>query len=173
MAGYLDSIYQYGSGMGGTGAVATPYLTGGASNPVGSYFQSAASAPVSGISGVGESSDLSSILGYGNGPAGAFPAAPGASKGMFSGLGGVSGLDWGKLALGGLQTIGSLWQAWEANKLAKAQFNFQKEFAQKNLANQIQSYNTTLEDRSNSRAFTQGDSQATADAYYQSHKLPA
>lgn len=80
--------------------------------------------------------------------------------------------DTAKLALGGLQTIGSLWQAWEANKLARETFKFQKDFARTNLANSIQSYNTTLEDRGRSRAFTEGQSAAEAQAYLDKNRLP-
>lgn len=53
------------------------------------------------------------------------------------------------------QAIGSVMGAWNANKaygLAKDQFNFQKDFATKNLANQIASYNTALTDRMQARA---------------------
>lgn len=167
MASLYDSIYGYGA--------QTPYLMGGApggvgaSNPVAAYAQAAA-APASGISGTGSTADLSSILGYGNGPAGAFPSAPGGnqSSGFFGGMGGMDGL---KLALGGLQTIGNLWQAWEANKLAKQQFSMQKNVAQTNLTNQISSYNTALEDRINSRYVTEGKSPTDAAAYINSHKL--
>ena len=85
------------------------------------------------------------------------------------------GLGWnmgtGQLALGGLQTIGSLWNAWQANKLAKEQFKFQKDFANTNLANQIQSYNTTLADRTRARTFTEGGSDAEAQAYIDANQL--
>lgn len=53
------------------------------------------------------------------------------------------------------QAIGSVMGAWNANKaygLAKDQFAFQKDFATKNLANQIASYNTALTDRMQARA---------------------
>lgn len=92
-------------------------------------------------------------------------------------LGNVSGpklglnFDTGKLALAGLQTIGNLWAAFQANKLAKQQFQFNKEFANANMANQIKSYNTALADRSRSRAFTEGQSQEAAQAYIDANKL--
>src|SRR6185437_11279715 len=112
-----------GSGAGGFGVNVPNYgATAGASNPVGTYLQS--------------SPQMSNNPNFSTGAGG------------IGGMGGLGfNLDTGKLALGGLQTIGSLWQAFEANKLAKEQFKFQKEFANANLANQIQSYNTTLEDR--------------------------
>jgi hypothetical protein len=163
MAGYLDSLSAYGAGIGGVGGVATPFLTSGAgaSNPTGAFLQSAA--------GGGSSPDWMQPMN-----AGTFPTAP--NLGGAPGAGGAgSGLGFNVgtlgLALGGLNTIGNLWQAFESNKLAKQQFNFSKNFAMKNLANQIQTYNTSLEDKINSRYYTQGQSQDEANAYIQSHKL--
>ncbi|MER9436702.1 hypothetical protein NKJ04_17565 [Mesorhizobium sp. M0618] len=165
MASYSDSIFGYGT--------QTPYLTGGsnggvgASDAVGSYLQAQ---PTSGISGTGSTTDLSSILGLGANPNSIYPNAPTAtqSKGFLGGMGGLDGLN---MALGGLKTIGSLWQAWEANKLAKQQFSMQKNVAQTNLTNQISSYNTALEDKINSRYVTEGKSGDQAAAYIASHKL--
>lgn len=88
--------------------------------------------------------------------------------GLFSGM---NGMDKGRLALGGLQTLGSLYMAFQANKLAKKQFQFQKEFSNQNLANSIQSYNTALEDRIRSRAHTEGRDTGYADAYLSKNKL--
>jgi hypothetical protein len=163
MAGFADSIFGYGA--------QTPYLMGqgtgvGAQNPVGAAFQAA---PVSGISGTGSTTDLSSILGFGNGAMGAYPDAPGQKPGgMFSGMSGIDALT---LGFGGLKTIGNLWQAWESNKLAKQQFGLQKNVAQTNLTNQISSYNTSLEDKINSRYVTEGKTGDQASAYIASHKL--
>jgi hypothetical protein len=42
-----------------------------------------------------------------------------------------------RLGLGGIQTIGNLWNAFEANKLAKEQFDFTKGITNTNLANII------------------------------------
>lgn len=50
------------------------------------------------------------------------------------------------MGLQGLQTLGNLWGAWQTNKLANKSFNFQKGMAERNLANQISSYNSRLED---------------------------
>ena len=77
----------------------------------------------------------------------------------------------GQLVLGTIGTIGNLWAAWQAQKLAKEQFNYQKGITDTNLANQIQSYNTALTDRINTRGFMQGDSQSTIDQYIQDNSL--
>lgn len=74
------------------------------------------------------------------------------------------------MGLSGLETIGKLWAAFEAQKLAKAQFGFQKEFANTNLNNQIRSYNTALTDRANTRAIVNGQSAADRDAYIQQNR---
>lgn len=96
----------------------------------------------------------------------------GSGGGLFSsGAGGLASLDGLKLIGGGLSTIGNLWTAFQAQKLAKEQFNFQKDFANTNLANQIKSYNTALEDRITARSFTQGDDEATTQAYIEKNKL--
>lgn len=62
-----------------------------------------------------------------------------------------------QLALGGLNTLGNLWGAFQAQNLARKQFDFTKETTNANLNNQIKSYNTALNDRIESRAVTQGN----------------
>lgn len=101
------------------------------------------------------------ITSFGGGGA----AAPGGSSGF------GFNMDTSKLLLGGLQTIGSIWNAWESQKLAKKQFAFQKDITETNLRNQIQSYNTTLEDRGRSRAHTEGQDAGTAQAYIDKNRL--
>ncbi len=104
-----------------------------------------------------------------------FPTGMGSSTGaptppngnMFGGF----NADSLKLLLGGLQTIGNLYGAFQANKLARETFNFQKDFANTNLANQIKSYNTALSDRANTRAFTEGRSAESAQSYIDENKL--
>jgi hypothetical protein len=69
----------------------------------------------------------------------------GAKPGFFSEFGP------GQFALGAIQTLGSLWNSFQQNKLAKQSFNFQKQAYETNLANQTKTYNTELEDRIRSR----------------------
>lgn len=75
-----------------------------------------------------------------------------------------TGLDATKTALG-------LYNAFNANKMAKQQFKFTKNFANANLANQTQSYNTALQDRARSRGFVEGQSQPQIDSYVAQNRL--
>lgn len=70
-----------------------------------------------------------------------------------------------QLGLGALNSLGNLWQSWNASKLAKEQLNFTKEFTNTNLNNSIQSYNTALADRAHSRAAMEGRSTGSAQEY--------
>ena len=94
---------------------------------------------------------------------------PGAGAANSSGLGLNVGT--AQLALSGLGTIANLWGGFEARNLAKKQFKFQKDFAEKNYANQISSYNTALEDRSRSRAVVEGQSSSEAEEYIKKNRL--
>ena len=76
-----------------------------------------------------------------------------------------------QFALGAIQTLGSLWNSFQQNKMAKESMAFQKEAFATNLANQEQSYNTALEDRINARYVTEGKSQAEADSYIEKNRL--
>lgn len=90
-----------------------------------------------------------------------------------NGFGG-NGLDfWGKadIALGGLQTLGGLFLGLKQLSQAKKQFNFTKDVTETNLANSIKQYNTALADQRRSRAFTEGRSQASADAEVAKYRL--
>ena len=75
-----------------------------------------------------------------------------------------------KLGLGGIQTLGSLWYAFQKNKLAKKSLNLQRKAFETNLANQTQNYNTSLEDRIRARYATEGRS-GEANAYIAKHRL--
>lgn len=157
---YMDDISKY-SNYGGVGAIMTPGLMGGGGMSMG------ASAPVAAYNQAFAGGDAPGSLGAG---------ATGQGMNGQWGMGGEGGLGFnmgtGRLLLGGLNTIGNLWMAWQANKLAKQQFNFQKDITNTNLANQIQSYNTTLDDKIRSRAVTEGQTPEQAQAYMDQHKLP-
>ena len=75
------------------------------------------------------------------------------------------------LVLGGIGTIGNLWMAYQAQKLAKEQFAFQKDITNANFANQLQSYNTALTDKINSRTAQEGGDTADAAAYIDKNQL--
>lgn len=78
--------------------------------------------------------------------------------------------DTANLALSGLSTIGNLWAAFQAQKLAKQQFNYTKQVTDTNLANQIKTYNTALSDRAGNRAVVYGD-QGYAQKYIDANSL--
>lgn len=110
---------------------------------------------------VGSMQDMGSLGGMKSNPLGAL--------GKDSGLG--FNIPTAGLALGGLQTLGNIWAAFEANKLAKEQFKYTKSVTDTNMANQLKTYNTGLEDRSRSRAVVEGQSAETAQAYIDKNKL--
>lgn len=90
--------------------------------------------------------------------------------------GGGSDLDWNNATLGtafkGLATLGSLWGAFQGNKLARKQFSAAQDAYNTNLTNQIKSYNTQLEDRIRGRhAPTNAIGQAEATRQIEANKL--
>lgn len=94
--------------------------------------------------------------------------------GVGGGSGANGGLDlWGKadVAISGISTLAGLWNAFQARKLAKKQFEFTKEFSTANLQNSIQAYNTSLSDRARSRGHTEGQSQQQVDGYITANSL--
>lgn len=76
-----------------------------------------------------------------------------------------------QLALSGLGAIGNIMSAFNAQKMAKKQFEYQKGITDTNLANSIQSYNTTLADRGRARAAMEGQSPQEAAAYIAQNSL--
>ena len=77
------------------------------------------------------------------------------------------------IALAGLQTLGGLFAAFKQLSLANKQFDFQKKFANANMANSIQSYNTQLQDRARARAAMEGQSQAQMQQYIDQNRMAA
>ncbi len=94
--------------------------------------------------------------------------------GLFGGGGalgtGLSGLQLFNAGMGGLQTIGGLIGSLGSLSLARKSFNLQKDALNTNLTNQIQAYNTALEDRARSRAVVEGQSDQERDAYIAANK---
>lgn len=113
-----------------------------------------------GVSGGGY--DMSGLGNYGA------PAA-GASAAGATGLG--FNVPTAQLALSGLGAIGNIMSSFNAQKLAKKQFEYQKGITDTNLANSIQSYNTTLADRGRARAAMEGQSPQEAAAYIAQNSL--
>lgn len=166
MAGYLEELSRYGyGGMGagmGNGMGWAAQL--GNYDPQQAYAQQPQQQPISAPAMPQSQSQA---------PNSYFPPVP-QSKNGTNGLGGTGvgfNLNTASTLLGGLQTIGNIWQAWQANKLAKEQFNFQKEITTTNLNNQVQSYNTNLSDRAFSRYHTQNMSPEDAQRYIEANKL--
>lgn len=67
------------------------------------------------------------------------------------GKGGVA-----SVALGGLQSLGSIWNSFQQQKLAKKSLKFQKKAFNTNLERSAKVYNTALEDRIRARYATEG-----------------
>lgn len=76
-----------------------------------------------------------------------------------------------QLALGGIQTLGSLWNSYQQHKIAKQQIGLARETFQTNLENNRQTYNTALEDRIRARHHTEGRGSGETNAYLQEHSL--
>lgn len=105
--------------------------------------------------------------GYGGSP------APGSTAGGIAGFGTGLGMNigTGQLALGGLSALGNLWSAFQANSLGKKSLDAQTTFANANLKNQIQSYNTSLTDRATARGATENQTPAQVQQYIATNSL--
>ena len=128
----------------------------GAINPTGFYFQGLGNNTPQGIMAPGM--NMQGVQA---------PAMPQTTAGTGLGM----NLGTGQRVLGSIGTLGNLWATFQAQKLAREQFDFQKGVTNTNLANQIQSYNTSLSDRIVARGYMQGDDQATVDKYIADNSL--
>jgi hypothetical protein len=171
MVDYLGGIAQYGNYGSGNSPFVIPTATvdtTGAYDPTGAYLQSNTANGALGsmnVSGIGTGAGTGTGINF-------FPTAPKTGGFGAPGSGGLGfNLNTAGLALQGLGTIGSLWQAWQSNKLARDQFKSSKEFANINLANGIKSYNTNLEDRTRARTFTEGGTDQQAQSYIDKNRL--
>ena len=70
-----------------------------------------------------------------------------------------------------LGTAGTLFGAFQQQKLARDAFNFSKESFRTNIDNQRKTYNTALEDRIRTRYRTEGRSMEEADRYLSQNRL--
>ncbi len=91
--------------------------------------------------------------------------------GGFGGSGLGFNMDTLQLGLGGLSAVGNFWNAYQANSLAKKQFNFTKQMTEANYMNSMKSYNTALEDRARARGVTEGQSQDQVQSYIDKNRL--
>lgn len=128
--------------------------------------------------GMNFSPDLSGMPNWGNDPTvtGVSNTNPLTFDPYGSKSGGGSDLAWDNATLGtafkGLATLGSLWGAFQGNKLARKQFSAAQDAYNTNLTNQIKSYNTQLEDRIRGRhSPTNAIGQAEADRQIEANKL--
>lgn len=138
--------------------------------PASLNFGGAAGSPLN-LSGIGGTQQIAQA-GQGGIFGGLFGSGAGTSMGQIGGNAGSSGLlGIGQLGLSGIGSLGSLYTGLKSLGLAQDQFNFQKQLANTNLANQTQSYNTALSDKANSRAFAEGQSPAQAASYIAANKL--
>lgn len=101
-------------------------------------------------------------------PAGGW-GAPAGSAGNFGGLG--MNMPTLQLGLGALQGLANLWGGFQANKLARDQFDFTKGITNTNLNNSIKSYNTSLEDRARARGAAEGQTAQQIASYVDQNRL--
>lgn len=119
----------------------------------------------SGTAGAGANLGVAPLTGFGSNGT----SSPTLQPGVFGT--GMNGMQFAQAAVGGLQSLGNLWMGLKSLNLAKKQFNFSKDFANTNLANQTKVYNTNLADRENSRAVVEGLSPDQARSYISSNSL--
>ena len=71
----------------------------------------------------------------------------------------------------GLNALSNAWLGRQNLKIARDQLNFQKDAFNKNFANQVRSYNTSLEDRIRGRTADYAGKEADIQAYLDKHRL--
>jgi len=84
----------------------------------------------------------------------------------FFGQGGMA-----QIGLGAISTLGSLWNSFQQNKIAKKSLALQERTFETNLANQTKTYNTELEDRIRTRYDTERRDPSEAQSYIEKNKL--
>ena len=156
--------YQFNLGGGGYGDLGSisNYSTQGASmfggmgtGGLGLNLSGAQAPAVGGLAGIG-----------GRGP---ITTSGAGSDSILGGLG--MNIPTLQLGLGLLSSLGGIYGATQANSLARDQFKFGREVTNTNLTNQIQSYNTALEDRARTRAVQENRSEQSAQDYIDRNRL--
>jgi len=106
-------------------------------------------------------------------PVGASPTNPAPAAKTLAAKTASGGLNWGNAGdiMTGLASLAGVWAAFQQNKIARDQLNFNKSSYNTNLANQTQTYNTALTDRISSRYVQEGKSKSDAQAYIDANKL--
>ena len=94
------------------------------------------------------------------------PITGAAIKPGFFGQGGMA-----QIGLGAISTLGSLWNSFQQNKIAKKSLALQERTFETNLANQTQTYNTELEDRIRNRHKVERRDSSETEAYIEKNKL--
>lgn len=94
------------------------------------------------------------------------PITGAAIKPGFFGQGGMA-----QIGLGAISTLGSLWNSFQQNKIAKQSLALQERTFETNLANQTKTYNTELEDRIRTRYDSERRDPSEADAYVAKNRL--
>jgi len=76
-----------------------------------------------------------------------------------------------QIGLGAIQTLGSLWNSFQQQKMAKKTFNLNKRAYENNLNDQRSTYNSALEDRIRSRGAYNGASEAETNKIIEERSL--
>lgn len=127
-------------------------------------------API-GVQGYGAGFGSPQVVGQTTPPVGGAGGLAGGGGGGYQPLEFGMNMPTAQLGLSGLNTAMNLWGGIQGMNLAKDAFKFQKDMANKNYANTLKNYNTTLTDRATTRGFVQGDSQAVTDKYIKDNRL--
>lgn len=98
------------------------------------------------------------------------PSAAG-SGGIFGSTGLGMNIPTLQLGFQGLSSLASLYGGLKSLGMAQDQFNFQKNLANTNLANSVQSYNTNLTDKATARGVAEGQTPGQVQSYINSNKL--
>ena len=92
--------------------------------------------------------------------------------GSTSGFGGIGfNMPTAQLGLSALGSLANLWGGFQANKLARDNFNFTKDITNTNLNNSIKSYNTNLEDRARARGAAEGQTADQIASYVDRNRM--